>query len=257
MIRRLALLLVGLYFLVPLVASFVFTVDGGANVYGQIITAEGFADAFRRSMTLAVLTVAGVLGITIPALLAVHLKLPKWRPVLETLSLIPLAVPPIALVVGVRTLLGYGPDELAGTPVGDVLVSIQDPELPWVLVIVYIVLALPFAYRTLDAGLRGSDVKTLVDAARGLGASWPATLGRVILPQLRPGLLGAAFLTLALVLGEFTVSSILLFETLPVWLLKISGSDAQLSVAVSLASLVFTWLLLLAVSAFDRKEKTS
>jgi hypothetical protein len=59
------------------------------------------------------------------------------------------------------------------------------------------------------------------------------------------------------VLGEFTVSSILLYDTLPVWLLRIGGSDAQLSVAVSIASLLFTWLLLLAVSALDRKKKSA
>ncbi|WP_412540339.1 ABC transporter permease subunit [Longispora sp. K20-0274] len=254
-IRRFALLLVGLYFVVPLLASFAFTVQDGTNVYGEIVSADGFTDALRRSMTLAVLTVIVVLIVVIPALLVVHLKLPKLRPLVENLSLLPLAVPPIALVVGVRSLLGMGPEELAGTPVGDFLVSIQDPELPWVLVIVYAVLALPFAYRSLDAGVRGGDLRTLVDAARGLGASWATVLGRVVLPQLRSGLLGAAFLTLALVLGEFTVASVLLFETIPVWLVKIGGSDGKLSVAVSLASLVFTWLLLLSVSALDRKEK--
>jgi putative spermidine/putrescine transport system permease protein len=251
-----------IYFVVPLTASFYFTIDDKASgtldvsVYGRIVSTEGFLDALRRSLVLAGLAMVGALAVTLPAQLAVTLRLPRLRPVIEGLSLLPLVIPPIALVVGVRDVLALGPDELAGTPLGDALVSSQDYELPWVLVVVYIVLALPFVYRALDAGLRAIDVRTLVDAARGLGASWPAVVFRVLLPNLRSATLGAAFLTIALVLGEYTVSSILLFDTLPTWLVKVSGENAQESVAVSVASLLFTWLLLLAVSFADRRRVT-
>jgi putative spermidine/putrescine transport system permease protein len=255
----LVLIVAAFYFAVPLAASFYFTVDNQATgrldveAYTAIPAAEGFVDALRRSLTLAVLTVVGTLAITVPAMLAVTLRLPKLRPVIEGLSLIPLVIPPIALVVGVRDVLALGPNQLAGTPLGDALVSSQDIDLPWVLVVVYIVLALPFVYRALDAGLRAIEVRTLVEAARGLGASWPTVVFRVLLPNLRSAALGAAFLTIALVLGEYTISSILLFDTLPTWLVKISGANARLSVAVSVASLMFTWVLLLAVSFADRR----
>ncbi len=259
-LRRVVLGIAALYFLIPIVASVIFTVRdrNGAvhfDAYTSIPQTEGFGDALRRSLVLALLTVVGALAITIPALLTVHLRLPRLRPLVEFLSLLPLAIPPIALVAGVRDVLALGPDQLAGTPFGDALVSSQDPNLPWVLVVVYIVLALPFAYRALDAGLRAIDVRTLVDAARGLGASWPVVVFRVLLPNLRSGVLGGAFLTIALVLGEFTISSVLLFETLPTWLVKISGEHAQESVAVSVASLLFAWGLLLLVSLADRGKR--
>jgi putative spermidine/putrescine transport system permease protein len=256
----LVLAVAALYFVVPLAASFYFTIDdrttGGLNLnaYMAIPSTAGFVDALRRSLTLAVLTVVGALAITVPAMLAVTLRLPRLRPLIEGLSLVPLVIPPIALVVGVRDVLALGPDQLAGTPLGDALVSSQDVDLPWVLVVVYIVLALPFVYRSLDAGLRAIEVRTLVEAARGLGASWGTVVFRVLLPNLRSAALGAAFLTIALVLGEYTISSVLLFDTLPTWLVKISGANAQLSVAVSVASLLFTWLLLLAVSFADRRR---
>jgi putative spermidine/putrescine transport system permease protein len=254
------LLLAAVYFVVPLAASFYFTIDnretGGLDfdAYTAIPSSEGFPDALRRSLTLAGLTVIGALVVVVPAMLAVTLRLPRLRPVIEGLTLIPLVIPPIALVVGVRDVLGLGPNELAGTPLGDALVSSQNVDLPWVLVIVYIVLVLPFVYRSLDAGLRAIEVRTLVEAARGLGASWGTIVLRVLLPNLRSAALGAAFLTIALVLGEYTVSSVLLFDTLPTWLVKISGANARLSVAVSVASLLFTWLLLLAVSFADRRR---
>jgi putative spermidine/putrescine transport system permease protein len=258
----LMLVLAGLYFVIPLAASFFFTVDDRAahnlnlNAYAKIPGSDGFLDALRRSLTLAVLTVVGALAVTVPAMLAVTLRVPRLRPVIEGLSLLPLVIPPIALVVGVRDVLALGPNQLAGTPLGDALVSSQDVDLPWVLVVVYIVLALPFVYRSLDAGLRAIEVRTLVDAARGLGASWPTVVFRVLLPNLRSAALGAAFLTIALVLGEYTISSVLLFDTLPTWLVKISGENAQESVAVSVASLLFTWLLLIAVSFADRRRST-
>ena len=47
-----------------------------------------------------------------------------------------------------------------------------------------------------------------------------------MLPVLRTSLLNASFLTLALVLGEFTVANILGFETFPTWIVRISGSAA-------------------------------
>jgi ABC-type spermidine/putrescine transport system permease subunit II len=260
--RIVVLALAAIYFLVPLTAAVWFTVEdkvhGGVTgeYYTSIPQAEGFADALRRSLSLAVLTVLGVLLVTVPAMLAVTLRLPKLRPIVEGLSLLPLVIPPIALVAGVRDMLALGPDQLAGTPLGDFLVSSQDPELPYILIIVYIVLATPFAYRSLDAGIRSIDARTLVDAARGLGASWSAVVFRVLLPNLRSAVLGAAFLTLGLVLGEYTIASILLFDTLPTWLVKISGSSGQLSVAVSTASLLFTWLLLLVVSLADRRRSS-
>jgi len=258
----LILLLAVAYFVIPLAASFFYTVDNRAThsldlgAYAKIPASAGFADALRRSLTLAVLTVVGALAVTLPAMLVVTLRWPRLRPVIEGLSLIPLVIPPIALVVGVRDVLSLGPNQLAGTPLGDALVSSQDIDLPWVLVIVYIVLALPFVYRAFDAGLRAIEVRTLVDAARGLGANWLTVVFRVLLPNLRSAALGASFLTIALVLGAFTIASILSFDTLPTWLVEISGENAQESVAVSVASLLFTWLLLLGVSLADRRRRT-
>jgi len=119
-----------------------------------------------------------------------------------------------------------------------------------------VILALPFVYRALDAGVRGADLRTLTEAARSLGASWPRVLVSVVLPVLRTSVLNASFLTFALVLGEFTIASILGFETFPVWILKISGDDPQLSVSVSVLSLGVTWGLLLLISALDRRRGT-
>jgi putative spermidine/putrescine transport system permease protein len=260
--RFVVLLLLGLYFVIPIAASVVFTVRdrgrGGVTLqhYAEIPGSEGFAAAFTRSLALAGLTVVIVLLLMIPTVVLVDLRLPRLRTAVELLTLTPLVLPPIALVVGVRSVLSWAPDYFLNTPLADAFFALQKPELPWILVFVYVVLALPFVYRALDAGVRGADLRTLTEAARNLGASWPRVLVSVVLPVLRTSVLNAAFITFALVLGEFTVAAILGFETFPTWIVRISGSAAQLSVAVSVLSLMVTWLLLLLISALDRRRGT-
>jgi putative spermidine/putrescine transport system permease protein len=253
------LLLLGVYFLVPLVASVWFTIhqkSGGvtAKYYTGIPGAEGFVDAFGRSLALAALTVVLDLVLMVPTVVLVQLRLPRMRTTVELLTLLPLVLPPIALVVGVRSVLEWAPDYFLNTPLASAFFALQDPGLPWILVLVYGVLALPFVYRALDAGMRGVDLRTLTEAARGLGASWPRVLVSVVLPVLRTSVLNAAFLTVALVLGEFTIANILGFTTFPTWIVQVGSNDPQLSVSVSILSLGITWALLLLISALDRRR---
>jgi len=260
--RYVVLLVLGLYFLVPIAASVWFTIrdrgQGGvtARHYAAIPGAEGFAEAFTRSLVIAGLTVVLVLLLMVPTVVLVNLRLPRLRTTVELLTLMPLVLPPIALVVGVRSVLAWAPDYFLDTPLAEAFFALQEPSLPWILVLVYVVLALPFVYRALDAGVRGADLRTLSEAARNLGASWPRVLVSVVLPVLRTSVLNASFLTLALVLGEYTIAAILGFETFPTWIVRISGSQPQLSVAVSVLSLLITWVLLLFISALDRRRGT-
>ena len=158
-----------------------------------------------------------------------HLRLPGLRRLLEGITILPIVIPPVVLIVGV---LQIAPGYLKGTP--------------YLLGLVYVVLAMPFAYRSLDAGLRALDLKTLVEASNSLGAGWLSTLWRVLLPNLRTALLSATVLTVALVLGEFTMASLDLYQTFPVWIVAFDQTSGPVSVAASLLALFVTWLFLLA-----------
>ncbi|MCX2180852.1 ABC transporter permease subunit [Streptomyces sp. SKN60] len=261
--RPLVLGLAGLYFLVPLAASVIFTVDvpgQGLDVdaYTKIIGAEGFTTSLLLSLALAAVTIAVVLLLMVPALVALRLGAPRLKPVVEAVCSLPLVVPPIAFVAGLGTVLKWGPEHLARTPLFQTFVALQNPDFPVILVLAYVVMALPFTYRALDAGLQAVDVRTLVEAARSCGANGTQALVRAVLPNLRGALMNAAFLALALVLGEYTVAQLLGFRPFAVWIVNISGSQAQMSVAVSVLSLLVTWVLLLALSgAGGRSTRTS
>jgi putative spermidine/putrescine transport system permease protein len=156
---------------------------------------------------------------------------------MEGITLLPIVIPPVVLIVGV---LQVAPSTLKGTP--------------YLLALEYVVLAMPFAYRSLDAGLRAIDLATLVEASTSLGGHAITTLRRVIIPNLRTALLSATVLTVALVLGEYTLASLDQYQTVPVWIVSFDQDDAHVSVAVSLVSLVGTWVVLLLISLLARRR---
>ncbi len=90
---------------------------------------------------------------------------------METLSLLPLATPAVVLVLGIFAAFRGLPQIIIGTPA--------------ILALEYVVLAMPYSYRVIDAGVQAIDVHTLVDASRSLGASWPQVLLRVLMPNLQ------------------------------------------------------------------------
>jgi putative spermidine/putrescine transport system permease protein len=177
------------------------------------------------------------IALLLPTAVYVHLRLPKLRRLLEGITILPIVIPPVVLIVGV---LQIAPGFLKSTP--------------YLLALEYVILAMPFAYRALDAGLRALDLKTIVEASNSLGAGWGSTLWRVVLPNLRTAVLSAVVLTVALVLGEFTMASLALFETFPVWIVVNDQTSGQVSVAASLLALFVTWLFLLAITVIGTRQ---
>ena len=240
--RAVVLFLAGAYFLIPIYAGLRFSLENDAghlSLYAvKVIPSEpGFSAAFWLSMRLAVVTLALTLVLMVPTSVYVHLKLPRLRRLLDFVTILPIVIPPIVLILGV---LRAAPLWLRASP--------------YLLSLVYVILSMPFVYRSLDAGLSAIDLKTLVEASRSLGGNWLNTLWRVIVPNLRSALLSATVLTLALVLGEFTMASLDLWTTLPVWIYQFQQVDAHVSTAVSMVSLIGTWLLITLIVSLDRSQ---
>ena len=236
--RWAVLLIAGVYFLLPLYAAIRFA---GFSAFGAVVTQPGFGSALWLSVKLAAVTWAITMLLMIPTIVYVHLRLPGLRRLFETVTILPIVIPPVVLIIGVLQVM---PLALRSSV--------------WLLALEYVILAMPFAYRALDAGLRAIDVKTLTEASGSLGAGWLTTLWRVILPNLRTGLLSATILIVALVLGEFTMASLDLQQTFPVWIVLFDQQNAQISVAASIFALVVTWafLMLITVVATRQSRRT-
>ncbi|MET9490560.1 MULTISPECIES: ABC transporter permease [unclassified Nocardia] len=256
--RWIVLGLAAIYFIGPFAVAFWFTINDkngvSFRVYTRILSANGLSGTLGTSLVLGLIAVVITLVLMVPTMLLVHLRLPAARPLVELLSLLPLVIPPVALVVGVRSVLSWG-NNSDYVEVSQVFTALQQQPLSLILALEYVVIALPFTFRALDAGIRGSRIGVLVEAAQNLGAGWTIVMWRVVLPALRTSLLNAAFLTFALVMGEYTIAKILIFRTFPVWLAQSANSDGQLQVALSILSLVLTWLLLLVVVSIAGRSR--
>lgn len=196
----------------------------------------------QNSLVLAGIAIALVWLLFLPTIVLVHLQFPRIARSFELLTIMPIAIPAIVLVVGFA-------------PLYRVIVQIFGGDI-WTLGFAYGILVLPFAYRAIVSDLQGMNATTLAEAARSLGASWLTVLVRIIAPGLRRGLTNATLITAAVVLGEFTVSSLLNRVTLQVALVEVSKSDPYAAVIVSLLSLLIVFILLFAFASIDvRRSK--
>lgn len=233
----------GLWLIVPLYAIVQFSLSGtvkGQPLYHWYLTVfddPSFRSSFWLSIQISLETVLIGLVLMIPTVFWIHLRLPKLRPVMDIISILPFVVPPIVLVVGLDVFLH---------PFTWLIVR------PEVLSLIYVVFALPFLYRSLDAGLRALDLKTLVEAGESLGSSTTGTLLRVILPNLRASIIAGSLLTVAIAMGEFTIASLLGFNTFSVYIYNIGTSTAYEGVALSFISLMITWGAMLALVFIGR-----
>ena len=243
--RRIILGVVGAVFAVPIVALLEFSFrDGLAGGYTLShwtgLFAEDSARTYRslfqaigNSLALAAVTVAIVLAILLPTMVLVHLQFPKLKRVLEFICIIPITVPAIVLVVGLA-------------PVYGVVVRVFGGGV-WTLAFAYGITVLPYAYRAIQANLDAVPMLTMSEAARSLGASWPIVLWRVLLPNLRRGVLAASFISVAVVLGEFTIASLLNRRNLQTALLQVGQSDPWVAAIFALLALVFAFVLLMLI----------
>src|SRR5438067_5754543 len=243
--RVLVFVVLGAFFLVPIGALFEFSTRGRVetgprtlDAWATIFQQPDLVGAIIASLALALLTSLGMLLLLVPTMIWVRLRLPRLVRVMEFLCLLPLTIPGIVLVAGLAPIylwLAYNISESILT-----------------LAFVYLILVLPYAYRTLYTGLAAIDVKTLAEAAGSLGAGWGTVMLRVIVPNMSVALLNACLLSVAVVLGEFTIANLLNYVNLQVAIALLGRANATVSIAVAVASLLFAFILLVILSFAGR-----
>ncbi|TXK19550.1 ABC transporter permease [Homoserinibacter sp. GY 40078] len=241
-------ILVGAFFVIPMLSTFLYTLrdgDGFSLVHWAALADPEKASAYApiwvglgNSLVLAVVTVAIVLFLLAPTMILVHLRFPRLRPGFEFLVLLPISIPAIVLVVGlapiyreIGRMLGTG---------------------AWTLAFAYGITVLPFAYRAIQASIDAVDIRTLSEAARSLGAGWGAVVVRVIAPNLRPGLLAASLISVAVVLGEFTIASLLNRQVFQTALVVVKNTDGYAAAVFTLLALAFAFVLLIVIGLAGR-----
>ncbi len=259
-IIKFVILFVTLAFLfVPLLAMLIFTLRHplsgrwSAAPWIAIFTGNGESlgadltvlwQGIGTSLALSAVTVVIMLVLLVPTMVIVHIRSKVLERAIEWVATLPLTIPAIVLVVGLGPIYRWlSADVLSTNPI-------------W-LCFAYVILVMPFAFRAIAVGLNSIDVKTLVEASRSLGASWPKVFFKVIIPNLWQSILSASFISIAVVLGEYTVASLLGRMNLQVALYQLGQSNSQICTAMSLLALLFGAVLLVALDLISDAMRKS
>jgi putative spermidine/putrescine transport system permease protein len=215
------------------------------SAYAVVIDDPQFAETLFYSFLIGIITIIASSILIVPTAFWVRLRLPRLRPYIEFITLLPFVIPPIILVFGLLRSYSGDPFPLAGSDLGSNVL----------LVAAYVVLSFPYMYRAVDTGLRAIDVRSLTEASQSLGASWFTHMVRVIFPNLRVSLLSGAFLTLAIVVGEYTIATFLARPAFGPYISLLGGNKAYEPAAVSLISFGLTWIAMGLLTLIGRQSK--
>ena len=220
------------YFFLPLVATFLFSLRAKRGVltflsYQQLFNDNDFIKGFSYSVLWGVLTIIVGILIFVPTAFWVRLKVPRFRTAVEFVTLLPFVIPAIVFVFGLVRTFSHPPFLIVNSPA--------------LLVAGYVVLSMPYMYRSIDTGLRSIDVRTLTEAAQSLGAGWGRILFQVILPNIRIAILSGAFLSFAIVMGEYILAQYLAKPAFAPFLAYLIQQKAYEPAAATIVSFALTW----------------
>lgn len=211
-------------------------VEGTAALFRYVLDLWG--GALTRSALLVAVVVPAALLIAAPAAYAFRrLPFPGSR-LLESAALLPLAIPGIALAVGL--LLGGG----------------GLPRLP-LMALGHLAYTIPLVLKTIGNALEGLG-PDLEPAARVLGARPAEAVRRVVLPLLGPSFVLSALLVFAVSWGELNVSYLLatpLTQTFPAALyLTFTSNSFPVAAAATALFLLPVVPALVAIQALGGEE---
>lgn len=239
------------YFVLPLVGTLEFSLRKRKGAYSFDAYAAVFADpAFQAtlgySVGMALLTIIFGVLLVVPTAYWVRLRLPYLRPWVEFVTLLPLVIPAIVIVFGYIRLYNTSSFlPLTGSAMGTNLL----------LMFGYATLSLPYMYRAVDTGLRTIDIGTLTEAAQSLGAGWITILARVILPNVLVAVLSGAFLTFAIVIGEFTLAALLNRPAFGPYMQLLGANKAYEPAALAVIAFAITWACMGLIQLVTRFSK--
>jgi putative spermidine/putrescine transport system permease protein len=236
-----------LYFFLPLVATFMFSLRAelghlSLRAYQNLFADPKFIHNFSYSVLWALLSIALGILIFVPTAYWVRLRVPQYRSIVEFITLLPFVIPGIVYVFGLVRTYSHPP-----------LLIVNSPFL---IVSGYTILAMPYMYRAVDTGLRAIDVQTLTEAAQSLGAGWGTILFRIILPNIRVAILSGSFLTFAIVIGEYILAQYLVKPAFAPYMLTLAQNRAYEPAAAAIISFALTWIALGILQFVGRGQQT-
>jgi putative spermidine/putrescine transport system permease protein len=249
------LLLFLVYMLFPILATYIFSIatrwdrtvmpEGYTMAWYQTAYASAyFISSLRNSLILSLSSVLVSLLIVVPTVYWVHIRLPRGKPLLEVLMILPFGIPGVVLALALVQVFTFPPLSRS----------------PYLLVGATVIFSMPFMYRSVSNSIQAINVRDLTEAAQSLGADIGSILRRVIIPNIFPGIMSGSLLVFATVFAEFTLAKLITgagFKTFPLLLVEYTRINGSVAAALSVISFTIAWvvsLLILLVSRSGRGQ---
>ncbi len=216
--------------------------------YTQLFNDSAFLQALLRTLFISLITVTISICIMVPTVYIIAVYFPKWERIMQSIVLLPYAIPGVISAVGLIQIYSKPPFLLSGTIV--------------LLIGAYFVIVLPFMYQGIRNSLRNINVIELVQAAELLGASKIEAFFKVVLPNILSGIVVSSLLSFSMLFGEFVMTNFLMgsrYETVQIYLKRLMDTSGHLSSAIVISYFVFILVITtiaLKISKLSIKSKT-
>lgn len=243
LIHKIVVWLISGLMLIPLIATLLYSFSSqwGATLlpngltfkwYYTLFSDSRFLYSFARSIIICSSALLISLLLIVPAMLVTYYYYPKLKKVMDLLILLPFSIPPVVSSVGLLQIYSDNPLAITGTA--------------WILILTYFTIAFPFIYRAIANNFIAIDLNNLIDAAQLLGANISQACIKIILPNLKKGILTSIFICFSFLLGEFVFATMLTgtrFETLPLYLYNTRQTSGHFTSALVMSYFLFVFLL--------------
>ena len=192
-----ALILLLLYLPIGVVVAYSFNASKSTAAWGgftldwyvSLFSSSEYTDPLLNSLLVAVISVAGAAVIGTLAAVGTASRSFRTKGAFESVAMIPIMIPEIILGLALLSIFG-----LMDLPMG----------LP-AIVLGHITFCIPYIYLVVRGRLRGID-KSVLEAARDLGASSLRTFLTITVPLLAPAIGGGCLLAFAMSLADDIIS---------------------------------------------------
>lgn len=233
---RVIIFIIAVFLLAPIVATFIYSIStvwvktvlpSGLTLkwYGVLTADPDFIPSAIRSLLLALAVVIVTMLAFLPVIFYANVYNPKLKEKLRYLSILPYSIPGIVLVTGLVQLYG----------------SIPVPKLI-ILILTLSSMCLPAFYQSLNNAFMGQDFKGMFEQAQLLGDSRFKAFIRVILPNIRSGLL----LTFATGFTEYVITNIFLtgqYETLKIYMYNLMNTNGNAASVLTIIFFIFLGII--------------
>lgn len=214
------------------------------DAYVAVFTNKDFASSLLRSSIIGVSVVLIDIIIVLCALLGVSLmRNKKIGGAMELLSIIPVALPGVVLALGCILFYGEAIPLLLGSPL--------------LLIFAEAAFALPIVFWTMKNAFRSIDAKVLYEASSMLGGSTLVFLRRVLVPNLRKGIITAGIMAFTTAFNNFALAQLITgssFKTLPMVQKEFMRIDGHQTSAMAIISILITFILAYSLSRPSRRK---